>query len=107
SAIRQFSTTYQTNGIWEDSIAAGFAKVKGRLMLSTDAGYVHADQLSSLLEPYYGYFVTPKLSMRISESLSCSPAYSNFHAFAGELGSGNLSLSVFSIEWHPASIHVK
>jgi len=107
SAIRQFSTAYQTNGVWEDSIAAGFAKVMGRFTLSTDSGYLHADQLSSLVEPYYGYFVAPRLSMRISESLSCSAAYRNFHGFGGGVGSGNLSLSVFSLEWHPASIHVK
>jgi len=107
SANRQFSAAYQTNGVWEDNVAAGFSKVKGRFTLTTDSGYVHAQQRSPLLEPYRGYFVTPKIGMRISETLSCSAAYRNFHGFGGDLGRGNLSLSVFSIEWHPSAIHVK
>jgi hypothetical protein len=106
SANRQFSTGYLTAGTWEDNVAAGFAKDMGRLHFTTDAGWVRAEETSPI-PTYHGYFVVPRVSFRLTESLSASAAYRDFHGSGGLLGDATANIASVSLEWRPTSKHLR
>ncbi len=106
SAARRFSTAYLSTGTWEDTVGAGFARDMRRLRFTTDAGWLRAEQTPPS-PTYYGYFVAPRVSLRLTESLSVTAAYRNLHGSGGRLGSGAVSLASVSLDWHPPGKHLK
>lgn len=107
SANRVFRTAYRTDGTWEDNASAGFSKNIGRLNLTTDAGYVRGDTLILGVKPYRGYFVSPRLRIKATETLGFSAGYRTFRGTGGDVVSGNLSFAVVSVEYYPPAIHFR
>lgn len=105
---RVFTTAYRTTGFWEDNAAVGFAKgFLGRATLVAEAGYLRGEALASTLASYEGYFVAPRLRIKINNSMGFSAGYRLFNETGGGLPSGNLRFALVSIDWYPAPIHFR
>src|SRR5262249_14143614 len=63
---RVFTSAYRTNGFWEDNAAVGFAKGMGRMTLIGEAGYIRGASLAATIASYEGYFVAPRLRIKIN-----------------------------------------
>jgi hypothetical protein len=107
SGGRVFTTAYRTNGFWEDNAAVGFAKGIRRVTLVGEAGYLRGEALSSTVASYQGYFVAPRLRLKINNSMGFSAGYRVFNETGGGLPSGNLRFALVSIDWYPAAIHFR
>lgn len=105
SASRQFTTAYQANGTWQDNAAAGFSKSLGRSTFATDAGFVRETLIAA--PAYRGYFVAPRLHVKIVNSLGFTAGYRAFHVTGGGLPSGTLNYAAVSLDWYPAPLHFK
>jgi hypothetical protein len=107
SASRMFTTVANLNSRWQDNATVGFARDFRRLTFITDAGYLRGDSITALLPAYHGYFVSPRMRYKITNSLGFSGGYRSYHGTGGTLGSGNLSYAVAGIEWYPAPLHLR
>lgn len=102
---RVFTTAYRTNGFWEDTAVAGFAKGMGRVSLITEAGWLRGQALAATY--YQGYFVAPRLRLKINNNMGFSAGYRLFNETGGGLPSGNLRFALVSIDWYPAPIRFR
>jgi hypothetical protein len=107
SGSRVFTTAYRTNGFWEDNAGVGFAKGLGRMTLIGEAGYLRGETLASVIASYQGYFVAPRLRVKINNSMGFSAGYRLFNETGGGLASGNLRFALVSIDWYPAPLHFR
>jgi hypothetical protein len=105
SASRQFTTAYQTRGTWQDNVAAGFSKSMGRATFATDAGFVRETLVNA--PAYHGYFVAPRLHVKIVNSLGFTAGYRAFRVTGGGLPSGVLNFAAVSLDWYPAGVRLK
>jgi hypothetical protein len=104
---RFFTSAYRTNGFWENNAAVGFAKGLGRLTLISEAGYLRGAALASTIASFEGYFVAPRLRIKINNNMGFSGGYRLFNETGGGLQSGNLRFALVSIDWYPAPIHFR
>jgi hypothetical protein len=102
-----FTTVANLNSRWQDNATVGFARDFRRLTFITDAGYLRGDSITTLLPAYQGYFVSPRMRYKITNSLGFSGGYRSYHGTGGTLGSGNLSYAVAGLEWYPAPLHFR
>jgi hypothetical protein len=107
TGARVFTTAYRTNGFWEDNAAVGFAKGFGRMTLVGEAGYLRGETLAAPNASYEGYFVAPRLRIKINNNMGFSAGYRLFNETGGGLQSGNLRFALVSIDWYPAPIHFR
>jgi hypothetical protein len=104
---RVFTTAYRTNGFWEDNAAVGFAKGLHRVSLIGEAGYLRGETLASTIASYEGYFVAPRLRIKINNTMGFSAGYRLFNETGGGLPAGNLRFALVSVDWYPAPIHFR
>ncbi|MFL6386225.1 MAG: hypothetical protein ACJ71U_01945 [Terriglobales bacterium] len=107
SINRQFTTIAGLDSRWEDNAAVGFAKGIRRVTLTTDAGYLRGDAITTVVPAYHGYFVAPRVRYKLMNTMGLSAGYRSFHGAGGNLVSGNLSYAVVGIEWYPAPLHFR
>ncbi|HZE22973.1 MAG TPA: hypothetical protein VE054_03190 [Blattabacteriaceae bacterium] len=107
SVNRQFTTIAGLDSRWEDNAAVGFAKGIRRVTLTTDAGYLRGDAITTVVPAYHGYFVAPRVRYKLMNTMGLSAGYRSFHGSGGNLVSGNLSYAVVGIEWYPAPLHFR
>ncbi|MFL6310788.1 MAG: hypothetical protein ACJ71W_01675 [Terriglobales bacterium] len=107
SVNRQFTTIAGLDSRWEDNAAVGFAKGIRRVTLTTDAGYLRGDAITTVVPAYHGYFVAPRVRYKLMNTMGLSAGYRSFHGAGGNLVSGNLSYAVVGIEWYPAPLHFR
>ncbi|HSM85965.1 MAG TPA: hypothetical protein VLT16_07440 [Candidatus Limnocylindrales bacterium] len=107
SANRAFRAAYRVDGVWEDNASAGFSRIFGRVNLSADAGYLRGQTLLSSTQEYRGYYVSPRLRVKVTDALGFSAGYRTFRGTGGNLVSGNVSFAVASVDWYPSAIHFK
>ena len=79
----------------------------GRFTLTTDAGYLRGDAITTVVPAYHGYFVAPRVRYKLMNTMGLSAGYRSFHGSGGNLVSGNLSYAVVGIEWYPAPLHFR
>jgi hypothetical protein len=106
SANREFTTIPGLSSRWEDNATVGFSKGIQRFTLTTDAGYLRGDAISTI-SAYHGYFVAPRVHYRIINSMGFTAGYRSFHGTGGDLVSGNLSYASAGIEWYPSPLHFR
>jgi hypothetical protein len=107
SVNRQFTTIARLDSRWEDNATVGFAKGIRRFTLTTDAGYLRGDPITTVVPAYHGYFVAPRVRYKLMNTMGLSAGYRSFHGAGGNLVSGNLSYAVVGIEWYPAPLHFR
>ena len=107
SVSRQFTTIAGLDSHWEDDATVGFAKGLGRFTLTTDAGYLRGDAITTVVPAYHGYYVAPRVRYKVTNSMGLSAGYRSFHGSGGNLVSGNLSYAVVGVEWYPAPLHFR
>jgi hypothetical protein len=107
SVSRQFSTIAGLDSHWEDDATVGFTKGLGRFTLTTDAGYLRGDALTTVVPAYHGYYVAPRVRYKVTNSMGLSAGYRSFHGSGGNLVTGNLSYAVVGVEWYPAPLHFR
>jgi hypothetical protein len=107
SINRQFTTIAGLDSRWEDNAAVGFAKGIRRVTLTTEAGYLRGDAITTVVPAYHGYFVAPRVRYKLMNTMGLSAGYRSFHGAGGNLVSGNLSYAVVGIEWYPAPLHFR
>jgi hypothetical protein len=105
SVNREFTTAYQARGNWQDNVATGFAKDSRRFTFSTDAGFVR-DTLPDA-QGYHGYFVAPRLQIKIAKNLGFTAGYRAFLVTGGGLPNGVLNVVAVSLDWYPSRIRFK
>ncbi|HEX3153790.1 MAG TPA: hypothetical protein VHV32_04155 [Candidatus Angelobacter sp.] len=107
SVNRQFTTIAGLDSRWEDNATVGFAMGLRRFTLTTDAGYLRGDSITTVVPAYQGYFVAPRVRYKITNTMGLSAGYRSFHGAGGNLVSGNLSYAVVGVEWYPAPLHFR
>ena len=107
SVSRQFTTIAGLDSHWEDDATVGFAKGLGRFTLTTDAGYLRGDAITTVVPAYHGYYVAPRVRYKVTNAMGLSAGYRSFHGAGGNLVSGNLSYAVVGVEWYPAPLHFR
>jgi hypothetical protein len=107
SVNRQFTTIAGLDSRWEDNATVGFTKGLRRFTLTTDAGYLRGDSITTVVPAYHGYFVAPRVRYKITNTMGLSAGYRSFHGAGGNLVSGNLSYAVVGVEWYPAPLHFR
>jgi hypothetical protein len=108
SGNRVFTSAYRTNGFWEDNASVGFAKSMGRrVSVIGEAGYLRGETLAATIATYQGYFVAPRVRVKINNSMGFSAGYRMFNETGGGLASGNLRFALVSLDWYPAAIHFR
>lgn len=107
SVNRMFTTVANLNSRWEDNFSVGFSKDIHRLTFITDAGYLRGDSITTVLPAYQGYFVSPRVRYKITNSLGFSGGYRAYHGTGGTVGSGNLSYATAGLEWYPGPLHFR
>jgi hypothetical protein len=107
SVNRQFTTIAGLDSRWEDNATVGFTKGLHRFTLTTDAGYLRGDPITTVVPAYHGYFVAPRVRYKITNTMGLSAGYRSFHGAGGNLVSGNLSYAVVGVEWYPAPLHFR
>jgi hypothetical protein len=107
SVNRQFTTIAGLDSRWEDNATVGFTKGVRRFTLTTDAGYLRGDSITTVVPAYHGYFVAPRVRYKITNTMGLSAGYRSFHGAGGNLVSGNLSYAVVGVEWYPAPLHFR
>ena len=107
SVSRRFTTIAGLDSHWEDDATVGFTKGLGRFTLTTDAGYLRGDAITTVVPAYHGYYVAPRVRYKVTNSMGLSAGYRSFHGSGGNLVSGNLSYAVVGVEWYPAPLHFR
>jgi hypothetical protein len=107
SVNRQFTTIAGLDSRWEDNATVGVGKAIRRFSLTTDAGYLRGDSITTVVPAYHGYFVAPRVRYKLMNTMGLSAGYRSFHGAGGNLVSGNLSYAVVGIEWYPAPLHFR
>ena len=106
SVNRRFTTIAGLDSRWEDNAAVGFAKAIRRLTLTTDAGYLRGDAITTVVPAYHGYFVAPRARYKLMNAMGAR-GLSSVHGAGGNLVTGNLSYAVVGIESYPAPLHFR
>jgi hypothetical protein len=107
SVNRQFTTIAGLDSHWQDNATVGFAKGLRRFTLTTDAGYLRGDAITTVVPAYHGYFVAPRVRYKVTNTMGLSAGIRSFHGVGGNLVSGNLSYAVVGVEWYPAPLHFR
>ena len=107
SVSRRFTTIAGLDSHWEDDATVGFTKGLGRFTLTTDAGYLRGDAITTVVPAYHGYYVAPRVRYKVTNSMGLSAGYRSFHGSGGNLVTGNLSYAVVGVEWYPAPLHFR
>jgi hypothetical protein len=102
---RMLSAEFQVRPTWQNTVAGGFSKSLGKSILSTDAGFVRETFIG--LPAYQGFFVAPRLHVKIGNGLGLSTGYRAFWLTGGALPKGNLNLATVSLDWYPAGLRLK
>jgi hypothetical protein len=100
-AWQYYSPAFQTTNTWENATAAGFVQPIGKFSIEGAAGYFHGDPLLAATEPLQGYFVAPRLGVKLTEHSSLSVGYRAVHPTGGNTVLGNLNSVMMSLDWHP------
>jgi hypothetical protein len=107
SVYRQFTTVARLDSRWEDTAAVGFSTVIERLTLSTDAGYLRGEPITTIVPAYHGWFVAPRARFKILDTLGLTAGYRYFTGSGGNIVSGNLSYAYAGVEWYPAPLRFR
>jgi hypothetical protein len=107
SVSGRFTTIAGLDSHWEDDATVGFTKGLGRFTLTTDAGYLRGDAITTVVPAYHGYYVAPRVRYKVTNSMGLSAGYRSFHGSGGNLVTGNLSYAVVGVEWYPAPLHFR
>jgi hypothetical protein len=107
SVTRRFSTIALLDSRWEDNASAGFSSMIRRYTITTDAGYLRGEPITTVVPAYHGYFIAPRVSYKITSSLSIEAGYRSFHGAGGSLVSGNASYALAGLRWYPRPLHFR
>jgi hypothetical protein len=105
TASRIFASAYQVHGTWQDAVAVGFSKSLGICTFATDAGFLRETIIGT--PAYQGYFVVPRLHIKLFTSLGFTAGYRTLWVTGGGLPSGALNFASVSLDWYPAGLRLK
>lgn len=97
-----YNVPLQSTNTWEDAAAVGISQpLGGRFTVQADGGYFRGDPLLVTARAFQGYFVSPLVRYKISDTTFLSAGYRVFHATGGNPVGGSLNFATISLEWHP------
>lgn len=106
-AWQYYNVPLQATNTWEDAAAVGISQPLGnRFTVQVDAGYFRGDPLLVTARAFQGYFVSPLVRYKITDSTFISAGYRAFHATGGNPVPGSLNFATISLEWHPKAIQL-